>query len=112
MKDGKFETQAEIWRYLLSGQKIKYKYGEIVFLKDEILITIYNKAEQSEWEWAFNRPQHWSIYEEPKPKKKVTLYRYTTQYPNGVIFQSKWCTEHLLEGNSVKVLNIEERQSR
>lgn len=94
-----FKTQAEIWRAILSGQKIKYKDGEIVFLKDEILITIDKEREESGWEWAFNCPQHWSIYEEPKPKKKVTLYRYTYREDNGPdIEQTSWCSYGFKEG--------------
>ena len=38
---------------------------------------------------AFDYPMKWSIYEEPKPKKKVTLYSYTYKY-SAKIFQSDW----------------------
>ena len=79
MKDGRFETQAEIFQALLNGKKIKYArwvIGEYVFLNNKTL-----KHENDEDAYlSFALPTNWSIYEEPKPKKKVTLYRYTYTY--------------------------------
>ena len=78
MKDGRFETQAEIYQALLDGKKIKCiewqeSYNKFVYLKDGILTNDSGFPDY----WAFNLPLMWSIYEEPKPKKKITLYRYT-----------------------------------
>lgn len=74
MKDGKFETRAQIWKHLLEGGRIK---NENVtghnFLKDGELYHSDGFRDIS----AFLFPKEWSIYEEPKPKKKITLYNYT-----------------------------------
>jgi len=79
MKDGKFETQAEIFQALLDGKKVKHvswDKGEYVFLNTKTL-----KRENGDDALpSFSMPTNWSIYEEPKPKKKVTLYRYTYKY--------------------------------
>lgn len=74
MKDGKFETRAEIWRHLLNGGKITIgNHKAYLFLKDDELYSSDGYKDVSVFDW----PEKWSIYEEPKPKKKVTLYNYT-----------------------------------
>lgn len=74
MKDGKFETRAEIWRHLLEGGKVAIEGNKTyLFLKGDELYNSNGYKDGS----VFNYPEQWSIYEEPKPKKKVALYRYT-----------------------------------
>ena len=77
MKDGKFETQAEIWEHLLKGGKVKYINEEIIGLIDGKVHQFFSDGSYSPRDWGFYEPWRFSIYEEPKPKKKVTLYRYT-----------------------------------
>ena len=80
MKDGKFETQAEIWQYLLDGKKIQYDDGDIVFLENGKAMTLRCGKLDNNCSWSFLYPQEWSIYEEPKPKKKITLYTHIVKY--------------------------------
>lgn len=84
MKDGKFETQAEIYQALLDAKKIKREtwspqaYIHLVggALRDELGIDVS--------ETRLNPPCEFLIYEEPKPKKKVALYRHTYKYGNSI----------------------------
>lgn len=66
------------------AKKIQYKDGEIVFLRDDIIITRDRKMKEQIYEWTFSTPSDWSVYEEPKPKKRVTLYRYTYKYGSAI----------------------------
>ncbi len=95
-----FKTQSELWEYLLKGGKVKNKEwvnGSYCFLKDGYAET--NSG--SRVIYVFFNPQEWSIYEEPKPKKKVTLYRYTYREDNGPdIEQTSWCSYGFKEGYS------------
>ena len=89
MKDGKFETQAQIWEYLLKGGKVKIKgvSDSYLFLMDGTVTNKEGFKDVSAFEW----PENWSIYEEPKPKKKVTLYRYTyLNTKSELIHESFW----------------------
>lgn len=74
MKDGKFETQADIYQALLDGKIITDSSG-IVRIIDGRTHKIIDGFWR-EWFAAFSIPTDWSIYEEPKPNKKVTLYRH------------------------------------
>ena len=71
-------------KHLLEGKKIQYKDNDIVFLRGCSLITI-RQVEEVRHEWSFLNPNDWAIYEEPKPKKKVTLYRYTYEYSGNIL---------------------------
>jgi len=71
-----FKTQAEIFEALLHGKKIRHKnwYDEMYFvLKNGNLI---NRLGHTNVLAVFDNPQHWSIYEEPKPKKQVWQWRW------------------------------------
>lgn len=101
-----FKTHKDIYLALIDGVKItKGKSGHYLEMID-------GKVEWEDGKTSFEDfadYKDWLIYEEPKPKKKVTLYRLTTQYPNGAIFQSMWCNDKSPGMNNVKVLNIEEK---
>lgn len=86
-----FKTQAEIYQALLDGKMIKYKDGDGAILQLINGFQCENGRYTSSNTWSFNYPGKWSIYEEPKPKKKVTLYRYTyrTNYSPDIM-QTGW----------------------
>ena len=93
MKDGKFETQAEIFQALLDGKKVIHVVwgkGEYVFLNNSKTLKRENGDDALS---SFPMPTNWSIYEEPKPKKKVTLYRYTYKY-GSVIHQTNFTSKN------------------
>jgi hypothetical protein len=69
-----FKTQAEIYQALLDGKKIMGKYisFKYVWLSEGNLVTEHKQYVR----YAFENPQDWSIYEEPKPKKQVWQWRF------------------------------------
>lgn len=100
MKDGKFESQKEIFEALLRGEKIThyqnndnyYFYlGSDGYLRnhDSDIIVV-----------AFSYPPEWRILQEPKPKKtiEVKFYRYhysSRDYDCGysdIHYMSGWVT--------------------
>lgn len=73
MKDGKFETQAEIYQALLDGAKIRkdsFEKKAFIYLKDGIQFGQSGKAT----DWSFWRPQDWEFYQEPKQKIKIAAH--------------------------------------
>lgn len=83
MKDGKFKTHAEIYQVLLKGGKITYltwPIGHYIHVKDDALVN----QDGIECSNSFQAPRKWSVYEEPKLKKKVTLYNYTYESKSGI----------------------------
>lgn len=107
----RFKTQAEIYQALLDRKKIIYKEGEIVGLVDGVVRNFFRDGTSAIAKWGFYHPEEWSIYEEPKPKKKVMLYRYTlenTKY--GTAHQTAWESAPF-DGNSfVKILKTESKE--
>ena len=95
-----FKTQAEIFKALLDGVKIKkegWLLQKYMHLKDGDLF--YDNGLKRNQPVDFSNLESWSIYEEPKPKKKVTLYRYTYREDNGPdIGQTSWCSYGFKEG--------------
>lgn len=84
-----FKSQKEIWQHLISGGKVgvindKESY---FFLNEEGRVCHRNGyfAHRN-----FSNHECFCIYEEPKPKKKVNLYRHTFQWKDGDIWQSVW----------------------
>ena len=71
MKDGRFETQEEIFKTLLEGKKITYYQWENRFahMKDK---NVYY-SDGHAFVGSFSDPSQWLIYEEHK--KKVNLLR-------------------------------------
>ena len=72
-----FKSQKEIYEALLAGKKLRRDYwdlGHFVHLSQDGSLVNRNGINDS---WFFKTPKDWSIYEEPKKKKKITLYRYT-----------------------------------
>ena len=93
MKDGKFETQSEIFQALLNGKKIKretWAPESYIHLVDGKLRDEFgDNMEETE---LYPTPHDFLIYEEPKPKKKITLYRYTYKY-GSVIHQTNFISK-------------------
>lgn len=99
MKDGKFETQKEIFEALLRGEKIAYHFWTNSYLE----MVNGNLIDESGREAcnSFCPVNHWSIYQEPKKKKTIEVkfyrYHYRVNY-NNEKFQyliSKWYNEEL-----------------
>lgn len=83
MKDGKFETQAEIYQALLDGKKIRMNtWADVYYLYLEKGMQKDERGAPAAYH--FDYPCNWPIYEEHKPKKKVTLYRYTYKYGSAI----------------------------
>lgn len=81
MKDGKFETQAEIYQALLDGKKItRGKSGHYLQNINGMVKWEDGKANHED----FSDSTEWKIYEDPKPKKKIMLYRYTYKYGSAI----------------------------
>ena len=63
-----FTSTKQIYEYLIAGGKVKYEYlSGFVFLDNN---GMTNR------DHAFDKPEHWSKYIEPKPKIKLYLYDY------------------------------------
>jgi hypothetical protein len=82
MKNGRFETQAEIYQALLDGKKIT----RATFDRDQYVELVDGYQKGTAAPWRFIDPTNWILYEEPKPKRK--LYR------------RKWVTHGGFDGRS------------
>lgn len=104
-----FKTQAEIWEHLLKG-------GVIIENRNGFKVRMGkcgNPLFEDGSEPSYLIPEHWLIYEEPKPKKKVTLYRYTYREDNGPdIEQTNWVSYGFKEGwsNHFTLLKTESKE--
>lgn len=107
-----FKTQAEIFKALLDGKKIEYKDGEIVGLMDGNTCTFFLDGTSVPARWSFSHPNEWSIYEKPKPKKKVTLYRHTmSNRISGNIYQTTWeSVETAVDTKFIEVIKTESKE--
>lgn len=68
-----FKTQAEIWKYLLEGGKVKlcaWSDGRYIHLKNGFLE--YNSGHK--YQGLISYPSEWEIWGSPKTKPKVKLY--------------------------------------
>lgn len=91
-----FKTHKDIYQALIEWKKIKKSSsGHYILMIDD----------KVKWEDGtprfedFSDYREWSIYKEPKPKKKVTLYRYTYREDNGPdIEQTNWISYGFKEG--------------
>jgi len=104
-----FKTRAEIWRHLLNDGKITIgDKKEYLFLKDGEVYHSDGLRDVSSFEY----PGKWSIYEEPKPKKKVTLYRYTmSNRIRGNIYQTSWdSVETAVDTKFIEVIKTESKE--
>jgi hypothetical protein len=87
-----FKTQADIWRALLDGKKVKhyiwadgsFVYLECGFVRDE-------KGENLAF-YAV-KPDEWSIYEPPKQKRKVSRYRFTNLETGEIVDSSSYYSD-------------------
>jgi len=105
-----FKTQKEIYEALIQGLKIarchSSPYEFFVLQGGYIHNHCGNRVD-----FYFDKPELFSIYEEPKKMKTVTLYRYTYQNSYLVISQSKWTTNALRNevGDHVRLLKTESK---
>ncbi len=83
MKNGKFETQKEIFEALLRGEKITCTEleADYCFLSPSGFVVHHTSGNSV---LAFSYAHLWSIYQEPKKKKtiEVKFYRYHFQRLN------------------------------
>lgn len=111
MKDGKFETQAEIFQALADGKKLtKKKWSKGVFIQ---LVDGMITDEGGDYcsDINFSVSEDFLIYEEPKPKKKVTLYRYTYEYSGNILesnFISKGWGDYKSRGDKLLLTESKE----
>ena len=102
MKDGRFETQPKFY----FGQKVISKETEEIFEVSAVIWhenkrfmylvkpdSVIHKLDYNGGYWESDL----EIYEEPKPKKKITLYRYTYQLCSGEIKTSYWTSLNFSE---------------
>jgi hypothetical protein len=82
-----FKTQKEIWEALISQKKITHKEWRDLFLQMDAGFIV--DVDGDRYHDYFDHPSDWSLYEEPKKMKTVTLYRYTYQ-ELGRVFQTPW----------------------
>lgn len=101
-----FKTQLDIYKALIDGKKLISEYSEgYIFFNNGFL----NNDEGKLVEYAFNSPQNWSIYEEPK--KKMKLFRYTIKSNTfNEIFQSQWTDREYKEMSSCVLIKTEEKE--
>lgn len=64
MKNGKFETQAEIYKALLDGKKIKMCRWNNLFL--ELVGGVLSNSNKHIGIHTFTVPQAWELYQEPR----------------------------------------------
>lgn len=85
-----FKSQKEIWEYLIAGGKVKISSWEDDYIVMGDQGETVNKLGKSSL-WFFHDVELWQKYHEPKPKRKVTLYRYTFRWEKDcVISQTYW----------------------
>jgi hypothetical protein len=101
-----FKTQKEIWEALISGARIRHaSWGNGRFLRlIEGFLCDHVCHHSDEY---FGHVTDWSLYEEPKKMKTVTLYRYTYQ-ELGHVFQTPW--RSMPFDSNLKLLKTEEKQ--
>lgn len=76
-----FKTQRELFLHLCNGGKVR-KIGEYqTYLLNDLGNLVLEDGYSESCD--FDYPNLWEPYIEPKPKKKVTLYRYTYLNTNG-----------------------------
>jgi hypothetical protein len=82
MKNGKFETQAEIYQALLDGKAVTNCYmilnlvdGHPCYYGTTIRATLTPFCLRSNRErYSFNAPEEWSLYEEPREQIKIVAH--------------------------------------
>jgi hypothetical protein len=72
MKNGKFETQAEIYQALLDGKAVTNDYM-ILNLVDGHLCYYGTTSRER---YSFNTPEEWSLYKEPREQIKIVAHLY------------------------------------
>lgn len=86
-----FKTQKEIFEALISGKKIKHKLAANHFFV-HLVDGSARYSDSSRSGCVFDQPSDWSLYEEPKKMKTVTLCRYTYKSNEGIT-QTQWTTK-------------------
>lgn len=107
-----FKTQAEIYQALLDGKKIKRKTWApeaYIHLVEGGLVDEFGDNME---ETRLFPPHEFLIYEEPKPKKKVTLYRHTmSNRISGNIYQTTWdSVETAVDTKFIEVIKTESKE--
>ena len=77
MKDGKFETQAEIYQALLNGSKICNIYWiqrKFCALENGNIVNDIGIS----FPTYFQVPSDWVVYQEPKQKVKIVAHLYSS----------------------------------
>jgi len=86
-----FKSQREIWEALLGNKKLtfsEWSRSDFVYFNESG--SLVDESGDLHPDLDYGIPGLWSIYEEPKKKKKITLYRYTYKEHSGHIFCSAW----------------------
>lgn len=68
-----FKSQKEIWEHLIADGKIIANGEFIASINGEGFLAFSDGSLSSD---NFEDPGRWKIYQEPKPKRKITLYKY------------------------------------
>lgn len=107
-----FKTQSEIYQALLDGKKIKrntWRIGAYIHLVEGRLT---DEVGDNMEETRLFPPHEFLIYEKSKPKKKVTLYRYTVSNRiSGNIYQTTWdSVETAVDTKFIEVIKTESKE--
>jgi len=100
-----FKNHLEIYSALINGKKIRKETwcnNEFIHLADGLMSDEHGRKVYH----VFDQPLAWSLYEEPKKMKTVTLYRYTYQ-ELGHFFQTPW--RSMPFDSNLKLLKTEEK---
>lgn len=109
-----FKSQKEIWEHLIAGGKVAIKESccAPLFLSDKgELRSEHGPA----LDHSFSDFADWQIYQEPKLKRKITLYRYTYEFGASCkgVEQSSWSDSSwgdVYSGTSRKLLMTESKE--
>lgn len=107
---GRVLTDKEALQALLDGKKlttITYgPTGQYIYLDD-----LGNLKDERGYKRNYNSLLRYKIWEPPKQKKKVTLYRYTYKSSIGdVIYQSEWMSAEHEDHRHLGILKIETKE--
>ena len=105
-----FKTQAEIFKALIDGKKIVFNQWmktSFAHLKDGFIRTDSGSLLLAD----FSLPEAWSIYEEPKPRKKVTLYNYT-YVQEGVFLETGFTSKSFVKNSILSQTKLIKTESK
>lgn len=106
----KFKTHADIYFELWKRKKLRHIHwikDQYIHLVDGLLCWQDGKEESL----TFYRDANcYEIYEEPKPKRKIKLYRHIVEGKGGNVRQTAWSSNPYIIYLSEDVLNVEEKE--